>query len=86
VKYAQCMQIWLFLKCELFLNSCVQFLNSDGHYTESSNYSDEEKGDARSVRASCIGGKGRRANETCISYLSKGRRVLWRHVSLLLNM
>jgi hypothetical protein len=27
VKYAQCVKIWLFMKCVQFLKSCVQFLN-----------------------------------------------------------
>jgi hypothetical protein len=26
VKYAQCVKIWLFLKCVQFLKSCVRFL------------------------------------------------------------
>jgi hypothetical protein len=26
VNYAQCVKIWLFLKCVQFLKSCVQFL------------------------------------------------------------
>jgi hypothetical protein len=26
VKYAQCVKIWLFLKCVQFLKSCVQFI------------------------------------------------------------
>jgi hypothetical protein len=33
-----------------------------------------------------IGGKGRCAKETRVSHHSKGRRTLWRYVSLLLNM
>jgi hypothetical protein len=54
VKYAQCVKIWLFLKCVQFPE--VLYSVSDEHYTEFDNcsISDEEKGDALSIHASHI--------------------------------
>jgi hypothetical protein len=46
----------------------------------------KKKGGVRPIHTSWIGRIGRRANETHVSHLSKGRRVLWRRVFLLLNM
>jgi hypothetical protein len=66
VKYAQCVKIWLFLKCAV---SEVLYSVSYGHYIESGNctISDEEK--------------GRRAIATCLSYLGKGRHMLDTRIS-----
>jgi hypothetical protein len=44
------------------------------------------KGDVPTKCESRIGGKERRAKETRVSHLSKGRHALWMHVSYLLNM
>jgi hypothetical protein len=59
VNCAQCVKIWLFLKCVQFSEVLC------------------------SVSAEA---KERRAYITHVSHLSKGRHVLWRRVSLLLNM
>jgi hypothetical protein len=59
VNCAQCVKIWLFLKCVQFSEVlCSVFAEA----------------------------KERRAYITHVSHLSKGRHVLWRRVSLLLNM
>jgi hypothetical protein len=86
VKYAQCVKIWLFLKCVQFLKSYIQFLMNTILNPAIAQFMMKKKGDACSVWASCIGGKMRHANKTRVLHLSKGRRALWRHVSLLLNM
>jgi hypothetical protein len=59
VNCAQCVKIWLFLKCVQFSEVLC------------------------SVSAEA---KERRTYITHVSHLSKGRHVLWRRVSLLLNM
>jgi hypothetical protein len=73
VKYAQCVKIWLFLKCVQFPEVLCSV-------------SSEAKGRcAYRTRVSHLS-KGRRAYIMSVSHLSKGRRVLWRCVSLLLNI
>jgi hypothetical protein len=79
-------KIWLFLKCVQFLKSCVQFPMNTILNPAIAQFPMKKKGDTRSIHVSHIGGKERRANETCISHISKGRRALSRCVSLLLNM
>jgi hypothetical protein len=60
VKYAQCVKIWLFLKCVQFLKSCSV---SNGHYSESGicSVSDEENG--RHMLGTSV--LHRRKRETC---------------------
>jgi hypothetical protein len=73
VKYAQCVKIWLFLKCvQLPKVLCSVFREAKGRHTYKM----------------CVShlSKGRRAYRTRISHISKGRHVLWRCVSFLLNM
>jgi hypothetical protein len=73
VKYAQCVKIWLFLKCVQFPEVlCLVSGEAIGRC-------------AYGTRVSHLS-EGRRACRTRDSHLSKGRRTLWRHVSLLLNM
>jgi hypothetical protein len=49
-----CLKIWLFLKCVQFLKSCVQFLMDTILNPVISQFLMKKKGDALSVRASCI--------------------------------
>jgi hypothetical protein len=87
VKYAQCVKMWLFLKCVCsFLKSCVQFLVKCVQFPK--------------VLCSFSGeAKERCAYRTRVTHLSKGRRIptervsrilvkgdaLWRHISPLLK-
>jgi hypothetical protein len=66
MKCAQCVKIWLFMKCVQFTEVLCSV--SNGHYIEFGNYSisDEEK--------------GRRALGTRISHMEKERHALTRHV------
>jgi hypothetical protein len=77
VKYAQCVKIWsfdvlvLFLKCVLFLKSCVQFLMDIVLNLTIVQFLMKKKGDAHFLRVSLIGGKGRRALAMRVSHRSQ---------------
>jgi hypothetical protein len=54
VNYAQCVKIWLFLKCVQFLKSCVQFLIDTILNLAIVQFLMKKKGDTPKQRASCI--------------------------------
>jgi hypothetical protein len=97
VKYAQCVKIWLFLKCVQFPKVLCSV--SDGHYTEFGNYSiyDEEKGRrtigtrvSHLIKWRCVHfarashmEKGRCALTRRVLHMGKGRCVITMCVSLL---
>jgi hypothetical protein len=58
VKYAQCVKIWLFLKCVHFLKSCVQFLMDTILNMLNAQFLVKKMGDTHGLQASHIGGKG----------------------------
>jgi hypothetical protein len=83
VKYAQCVKIWLFLKCVQFPEVLCSV--SNGHYTEFDNcsISNEEKGTrALNTRVSHLI-KRRRVHFARVLHMGKGRRALMKRVSLL---
>jgi hypothetical protein len=80
MKCAQCVKIWLFMKCVQFTEVLCSV--SNGHYIEFGNYSisDEEKGRcALGTRVSHLI-KWRRVRFARISHMEKGRHALTRHV------